>query len=242
MTKTRVTATASALLLIVILIQAAAATSTVRDTLEERVEFLEQRVERLETRALMHAPEYFDDELFEQLMAGEYVPSDEWRLPDHVMMVDGMDLVDVAPDDGRYDQIDKLTREADALDKTIHNLERELANRRDSGGSARRGNWNRYDGSNKLSKQNLLKRYKAEQRRKRQEAERLRKQIEEPKQIITGHWDERLIILTTTRDLSGGLAEIDPGDGVTWRGRRILATSDREEWIVTSITRLDPPE
>ncbi len=64
---------------------------------------------------------------------------------------------------------------------------------------------------------------------------RLERQLKEPRQVILGNWDGKLVTLRTTRDESRALNRIDIGGYLSWDGRRVRVDSDSQEWVVTSI-------
>lgn len=69
------------------------------------------------------------------------------------------------------------------------------------------------------------------------EYKRLERELKRPKQIIHGHWGNKVITLRTTRDVSRALNRIDAGDYLTWTGRRLRYDSTSVEWVVTSVKR-----
>ena len=75
---------------------------------------------------------------------------------------------------------------------------------------------------------------------KRGEVKRLERQLAEPKQLIIGNWEGRVITLQTTRDVSRKLDRIEIGDYVTWHGRVAHQDAESAEWVVASIEKVDP--
>ena len=68
---------------------------------------------------------------------------------------------------------------------------------------------------------------------------RLERQLKEPRQVILGHWNDKIITLRTTQDVSRALNRIDTGAYLSWQGRRVREDRDSQEWVVTSIRAVD---
>ena len=103
------------------------------------------------------------------------------------------------------------------------------------------GGYSRSYRSNRVSRQgraggDLLADYQKQYRAKKGEMLKLERQLKEPRQVILGNWNGKLVTLRTTRDESRALNRIDTGNHLSWEGRRVREDGDSVEWVVTSIT------
>lgn len=201
--------------------------------MQDQIQALNARVERLEARASLKNPTLFDDD--EQDQDDEQGNA---NLPDRILMLDGVETTE--PDPEMLEEVDRLFDEAEALERTVESKERSVASMTSGG---RRGSY--YSGRGPVkdtsgsrrrqSQGKLLADYKVKLRKKQGEAKRLQREYDEPKQIIHGHWGDKIISLRTTKDLSRVLDKMETGDRLTWRGRRLRSDSSSEEWVVLSI-------
>ena len=209
----------------------------VRD-LEDTLLKMDVRLERLEALAAMRSPSLYDprDTMIDDEGTAPRPPSRS-SAPRWVMQLDGVDTVD--PDPDAYEELDRLKRDVDALERQV---ERQKASVSSSMGSS--GGYSRSYRSNRSSRQGrargeLLADYQKRYRQKKGELKRLERQLNEPRQLILGNWDGKVISLTTTTDVSRVLNRIDTGGYLSWEGRRIREDIDSQEWVVTSIRVVD---
>jgi hypothetical protein len=84
--------------------------------------------------------------------------------------------------------------------------------------------------------------YQTQYKKKKGEVARLERELNQPKQIIHGSWEGKIISLQATKDLTGKLNKIDVGGYLTWEGRRIREDEVSQDWVVWNIDRVDPWE
>ncbi len=207
----------------------------VRD-LEDTILKMDARLERLEALAAMKSPTLYDprDTVIDDEGTGRPTSGPKW-----VMEFDGVDTIE--PDPDAYNELEQLKRDADRLEQQVDRQKRAVSS---SAGSSGGGGYSRSYRSSRVSRQGrasgeLLADYQNQYRRKRGEVKRLERQLKEPRQVILGHWDGRVITLRTTQDVSRILNRIDTGDYLTWDGRRVRQDQDSQEWVVTQIRAVD---
>ncbi len=210
--------------------------------LDRRVADLETRVERLEGLAAMDRPS----------RAGQLVPSDVAEgggaapsasagLPKRVMHLDGVETAE--PDPGAGDELESLRDEIESLQRTVDNSQQRVASQQGNTGGYRSSSYTDPGPAREArAEAELLAQYRAQLRQKQGELKRLERESQEPSQIINGNWDGKLITLRTTKDLSRALDRIESGDLLTWEGRRVSEDSVSQEWVVTSVRKVEAPQ
>jgi predicted RNase H-like nuclease (RuvC/YqgF family) len=155
------------------------------------------------------------------------------------MILDSIESVEL--DESRQADVERLERDIESLQRTVDNLDRQTASMSGRGG----GGYRRYKRTSqqrqRASQGELLADYKTKLRQKQGELKRLERELNEPKQLIYGHWEGTLYTLETTRDMSRSLDRISRGDTLTWDGRRLRADGTSAEWVVTRVAAVDPP-
>lgn len=196
------------------------------------VEDLQHRVERLEAQAALR-----DSSFMEARSEGEAALGlEEGARAMQLLRFDSLD-----PDPSGFDRLKELNDEVKSLARTVESERKKLASLSGSG-SGFRGNSNNRSGQRRRAQAQLLAEYQANLRKKQGEANRLERDLNSPKQLIHGHrGDNRVITLRTTKDLSGVLSRVDPGQLLKWNGRRLSFDGTTEEWVVSSISRYDRP-
>lgn len=208
----------------------------VRD-LEDAVLKMDARLERLEALAAMRSPTLYD--------ANDAIIDDDGSAPKgprsseirRVMQFDGVETVESDPEAGK--ELERLERDVEALRQQVER-QRQVA----SSSSASSGGYSRSYRSDRVSRQGrasgeLLAEYEKQYRQKNGEMKRLERQLNEPKQIILGNWEGKIITLQTTGDFSRVLNRIDVGGHLSWDGRRVREDQDSQEWVVTVIRAVD---
>ncbi len=207
---------------------------TVRN-IEDMVYKMDARLERLEALASLRSPTLYDPTdtvIDDDGTAARKASASRW-----VMQMDGVDTVE--PDPAAYDELDQLKRDVDHLQDQVDRQKRSVSSNMGSSGG-----YSRSYRSNRVSRQGraggeLLADYQKQYRDKKGEMLRLERQLKEPRQVILGNWDGKLVTLRTTRDESRALNRIDTGGYLSWKGRRVREDRDSMEWVVTSITAVD---
>ena len=143
-----------------------------------------------------------------------------------------------------YDEVEQALKEVEALERTVESKSRTVESITGGGhsGSYYSGRGRTKDvtqSRRRRSEQRLLADYRVQLRKKQGEAKRLQQQLEEPRQIIHGHWGQKIIMLQTTKDLSRRLDKMELGDQLSWRGRRLRQDNSGEEWVVLSIQKVE---
>ncbi|MHC4786733.1 MAG: hypothetical protein ACYTE6_12300 [Planctomycetota bacterium] len=195
----------------------------------------EARIDRLEARAARESPTYLDEGAAGQPLAAP--PSGAGRPPARVMILDSVETVEADP--AGYEELERLQRDVDALQRTVDQMDRSVASMSSSGGGYSRGYKNTSSSRRRSSQGKLLADYRTKLRKKEGDMKRLERELNEPKQILHGHWESKIISLETTRDQSRALDRIDTGNHLTWSGRRHSQDANSEEWIVTRIEAVD---
>ena len=201
------------------------------------IENMESRIERLEARVALT-----DATIIENAPQLELTEAEKEVNPkDNVLQLLRVELL--ANDPGDYEKLNDLEEERNALERTVNQMRKKVASMSGrSGGSSSgyRGGGGSKDvsGSRQRAAQGqLLADWQSKYRKKMGEYKRLERELKRPKQIIHGHWGNKVITLRTTKDVSNALNRIDAGDYLTWTGRRLRFDSTSEEWVVTSVRR-----
>jgi hypothetical protein len=209
--------------------------------LQEAVRRNELRIEQLEARAAIKAPTYLDEAIVEEQAPRREQPSEAYEMPKRIMILDATETVD--PDPEAYEELDRLNRDADALQRTVEQMEQRVTSLSGRGGhgSYRGHGYSKNLGASRkrTAEAELLADYRHKLRKKKGEVKRLERELREPKQIIHGHWESMIITLETTRDMSRTLDRIEPGGYLTWDGRRLRHDAESQEWVVTRIQSVD---
>ena len=153
------------------------------------------------------------------------------------MILDAVETVEADP--AGYEELERLQRDVDALDRTVDQMERRSSSMTGSSGGYSRGYKNTSSSRRRANAGKLAADYKTKLRTKKGEMKRLERELNEPKQVIHGHWESQIITLETTRDQSRALDRIDRGAYLTWSGRRFSADANSQEWVVTRIEAVD---
>ncbi|MCZ6834978.1 MAG: hypothetical protein O7G85_04320 [Planctomycetota bacterium] len=205
---------------------------------------LRGRVERLEARAALDGARFMDSPNFDQDTANQNLTNAELEVDpnDNVIQLIRFDIIAPNPDD--YLKLRDLEDEVAAIKKTVVNLELKVTSMSGrtsgSGGSYRGGSSRSNSNSRRRAAQaELLSEWRKRFREKNGEMLHMKRDIENPKQIIHGNWGNRVITLRTTADMSNVLSRVDNGQYLTWRGRRLRSDATSEEWVVSSISRYD---
>jgi predicted RNase H-like nuclease (RuvC/YqgF family) len=153
------------------------------------------------------------------------------------MQLDGVDTVQ--PDPDAYKELDQLTKDVEYMESQVERQKRSVSSTSGSSGYSSRS----YR-SNRTSRQGraqgeLLADYQKQYNQKRGEMKRLERELKEPRQVILGNWNNKIITLRTTQDVSRTLNRIDSGAYLSWQGRRVYEDRDSQEWVVTSIKAVD---
>ena len=201
----------------------------VRD-LEDTVLRMDARLERLEGLAAMRSPTLYNsrDTVIDDDRTAPQTSAPQW-----VMQLDGVDTVE--PDPGAYKELEQMKNDVEYMKRQVERQKRSV-----SASSGSSGYSSRSYRSNRTSRQGraqgeLLADYQDQYRHKRGEMKRLERELNEPRQVIIGNWNNKIITLRTTQDVSRTLNRIDTGGYLSWEGRRIREDRDSQEWVVTSI-------
>lgn len=199
------------------------------------------RIEQLEAREARQDPTFLDETIVEETVVEAPAPPPAPRpaagpAPTRIMVLDSIETIEA---DGASEQeIQRLEREVESLQRTVDQMERQTASM-----SGRSSGYRRYKDPSQQRRRaaqgELLADYRTKHRQKQGELKRLQREIEEPKQIIYGHWQSKLYTLETTRDLSRSLDRIARGGTLTWDGRRLRADGASSEWVVTRIEAVE---
>jgi outer membrane murein-binding lipoprotein Lpp len=161
--------------------------------------------------------------------------------PRRVMVLDAVRAVERDPEE--FEELDRLEEEVKALERSVDSAKQRTASMSGSGGyrGGSYGHRVKDTGSSRrrAAHGQMLADYQQQLRAKQGEMKRLERELEEPRQIIIGQWEGAVITLQSNRDLSRLLDRIDPGDALTWEGRRIRHDSTSQEWAVTRVDRVD---
>lgn len=218
-----------------------AATDTLSPQVLSRVEQLEVRVESLEAIAarssIAMAERIGQPANGDAPPAGKAGPAES---PRRIMQLDGVETAD--PDPSASPELERLRNEVESLERTVDQSERRASSSRGSSGGG--GGYRSY--GSEVSRQGraegeMFAKYKTQLREKQGELKRLERELAEPRQIIFGNWEGKIITLQTTRDLSRALDRIQSQDYLTWEGRRVSEDESSQEWVVSSIQRTDAP-
>ncbi len=202
----------------------------VRD-LEDTVLRMDARLERLEGLAAMRSPTLYNSR---DTVIDDDGTAPRTSAPQRVMQLDGVDTVE--PDPGAYKELEQLRNDVEYMERQVQRQKRLVSSTSGSSG----GYSSRSYRSNRTSRQGraqgeLLADYQNQYHQKKGEMKRLERQLNEPRQVILGNWNDKIIILRTTKDVSRTLNRIDTGGYLSWEGRRIHEDRDSQEWVVTSI-------
>ena len=203
--------------------------------LQETIRQHEARIERLEARAARESPTYLDEGTIGQPPPAP--PSEAGRPPTRIMILDAVDTVEADP--AGYKELERLQRDVDALERTVEQMERRSSSMTGSSGGYSRGYKNTSSQRRRAAQGELAADYMNKLRKKKGEMKRLERELNEPKQVLHGHWESQIITLETTRDQSRALDRIDRGAYLTWSGRRLSEDANSQEWIVTRIEAVD---
>ena len=187
----------------------------------ETINEMDLRLEKLEALAAMESPTYF-----EQVASP---PPSRAQRPRRLMIFDAVETIE--PDPDAKEELKRLQKEADAFQRTVDQMERSVV----ASASNRSYRGRRAGPSQRRDKGELLGDYKRKLGQKRGEVRRLERSINEPKQLIIGHWEGKIITLHASKDLTPTLNKLDPGDQLSWEGRRVREDKDSQEWVITRI-------
>ncbi len=208
----------------------------VRD-LQDTILKMDVRVERLEALASMRSPTLYDPR---DTVIDDDGTAPRSSVPRWVMQMDGVDTVE--PDPAAYEELEQLRNDVEHLERQVERQKRSVSS--SMGVSGGGGGYSRSYRSNRTSRQGraqgeLLADYQNQYRQKKGDMKRLERQLDEPRQVILGNWEGKVVTLRTTRDESRALDRIDIGGYLSWKGRRVREDRDSQEWVVTSIRAVD---
>jgi hypothetical protein len=198
---------------------------------------LQARVERIEARMALQG-----DQAIAGADAGGGLSGAELEVDpkDKVMQLDRFETV--PPDPADYARLKELQDEVDALERTVDQVRNRVASVAGRSGGYRGSGYDSGVDRERGAQGQLLADYQEKLRTKQGEVKRLEREIDRPKQVIHGHWGNRLIILRTTADLTGVLSRLDVGSYLTWTGRRHQFDDTSEEWVVMQVEKYELPE
>ncbi len=203
----------------------------VRD-LEDTILKMDVRLERLEALAAMKSPTLYDPR--------DTVIDDDGTAPQTprwVMQLDGVDTVE--PDPDAYKELVQLKKDVEHLERQVERQKRSVSSTSGSGGYSSRSYRSHRTNRQGRAQGELLADYQNQYRQKKGDMKRLERQLNEPRQVILGNWNDKIITLRTTKDVSRTLNRIDTGQYLSWEGRRVREDRDSQEWVVTSIKAVD---
>ncbi len=204
--------------------------------LQETIRQHAARIERLEARAARESPTYLDQGIVGQAPPPA-PPSGAGRPPTRIMILDAVETVEADP--AGYKELERLQRDVDALERTVDQMQRSASSMAGSSGGYSRGYKRTSSSRRRAAQGELAADYKTKLGKKKGEMKRLERELNEPKQVVHGHWESQIITLETTRDQSRALSRIDRGAYLTWSGRRYSEDANSQEWIVTRIAPVD---
>lgn len=211
--------------------------------LEKAVLELEARLERLEARAAMDSPGFLDGAPAPGAAEAAAAPASPGTAaagpPSRVMRLDSIETAEPEINDK---DLERLRDEVEALERTVGQSDRKMASLTGStGGSSYRGRSSpdTSESRERRAESEIQAEYKGKLRQKQGELKRLERDMSEPKQIIYGTWDGKIITLRTTRDVSRTLDRIDVGSYLTWEGRRLSEDEASQDWVVTGVSKSD---
>ncbi len=217
-----------------------AASDTLSREVLSRVERLEARVESLEAIAarssIAMAERIGEPADGDSSPAGKAGPAEP---PRRIMQLDGVETAD--PDPSAYPELERLRNEVESLERTVDQSERRASSSRGSSGGGSYRSYGSAASRQARSEGEMFAKYKGQLREKQGELKRLERELAEPRQIIFGNWEGKIITLQTTRDLSRALDRIEAQDYLTWEGRRVSEDENSQEWVVSSVQRTDAP-
>ncbi len=201
----------------------------VRD-LEDTILKMDARLERLEALASMRSPTLYDP--------GDTVINDDGTAPRTsaprwVMQLDGVDTVE--PDPDAYKELAQMQKDVEYLERQVERQKRSVSSSSGSSGYSSRSYRSNRTNRQGRAQGELLADYQNQYRQKKGDMKRLERQLDEPRQVILGNWNDKIIILRTTKDVSRTLNRIDTGAYLSWEGRRVREDRNSQEWVVTSI-------
>lgn len=157
-------------------------------------------------------------------------------MPQRIMQMTGIETVKPGAVD--MSKVEELEQEADILQRTVDSYKEQIASLAGSGYSgAEARDTSRSQRRAALAK--LLADYQHQARMKKGEAARMRKEMLEPRQVITGTLAGKKFTLKTEGDEACKLAQIAHGSYVTWDGSRESSSDSEEVWLITSIDAVD---
>ncbi len=204
----------------------------VRD-LEDAILRMDGRLERLEAFAAMESRRYANDITNDGTRSA--APSRSKR-PKRVMQFDGVETLET--DENAYRELDRLRRDVEALERQVQNQKKASASSMGSSGGYGSYRSNRVNRRGR-AQSDLLADYQKQLREKTGEMKRMERQLREPRQLILGNGEGKVITLRTTVDLSRTLNRIDTGGYLTWDGRRVREDESSQEWVVMRIQPVD---
>ena len=206
----------------------------VRD-LEDTVLRMDARLERLEALAALKSPTLYDsrDTVIDDDRTARQASAPRW-----VMQLDGVETVE--PDPDAYKELAQMKKDVEFLERQVERQKRSVSSSSgSSGGYSSRSYRSHRTNRRGRAQGELLADYQNQYRQKRGDMKRLERQLKEPRQVILGHWNDKIITLRTTQDVSRALNRIDTGAYLSWQGRRVREDRDSQEWVVTSIRAVD---
>lgn len=161
-------------------------------------------------------------------------------LPANVMQLTGVETVK-ADTTELLARIEEIEAEAEALQRTADSFHERIVGLAgsDSGSGYSGARRDTSAAQQRAAYARLMAEYNMRARQKTGEANRLRRELTEPLQIVTGVFAGKTYKLYTEADLACGISKVAPGQYLTWKGRRESLTDKEETWRVTEIEPFD---
>ena len=108
------------------------------------------------------------------------------------MQLDGVDTVE--PDPGAYKELEQMKNDVEHLERQVERQKQKASSTSGSSGGYSSRSYRSHRTSRAGRAQGeLLADYQTQYRNKRGEMKRLERQLNEPRQVILGNWDDKII-------------------------------------------------
>jgi hypothetical protein len=151
-----------------------------------------------------------------------------------LMRLVGVETVKADPKEFE-DRLTELDQEAEILQRTVDQLKDSIAQMTGSSGAYGDGYHDTSTAQRRRALARIMAEHETRARAKRGEAARIRRQLNEPRQVIVGSHDGRTFTLKTENDQSCVLAKAKPGDFLTWGGWREQLMDSDETWVINRL-------